>query len=145
MPTALITGITGQDGAYLSQFLLERGYRVVGLRRRLASAEISLERLKWLGIDAEVELVDGDLTDLSSVIRVFKDAQPDEIYNLGAQSFVKTSWDQPILTGQVTAIGAHNVLEAMRVMSLGARFYQASSSEMYGLIQEPQQRETTPF
>ena len=103
------------------------------------------ERLRWLGIAGKVQIVDGNLIDLSALLRVMQDVQPDEVYNLGAQSFVKTSWNQPLLTGQVTALGAGNVLEAVRLMRPQARFYQASSSEMYGLIQEPLQSETTPF
>jgi GDPmannose 4,6-dehydratase len=143
--TAFITGITGQDGAYLAQRLLEKGYRVTGLVRRSSTAEINDLRLKWLGVDKDVELIDGDLTDLSGLIRTIKDIRPDEIYNLAAQSFVKSSWQQPLLTGQVTAIGVTNILEAMRIEAPEARFYQASSSEMYGLIQEDMQSETTPF
>ena len=143
--TALITGVTGQDGAYLAQLLLQKGYKVHGLMRRSASAEVIGERLRWLGIDKDVELVDGNLTDLSCLSRTVRHLQPDEIYNLAAQSFVKSSWDQPLLTGQVTAIGVTNILEAMRQEAPGARFYQASSSEMYGLIQQPMQSETTPF
>jgi GDPmannose 4,6-dehydratase len=145
MVRALITGVTGQDGAYLSQFLLDKGYEVFGLLRRSASADIIDERLRWLGIDGRVKMVDGNLIDLSSLFRLMQDVQPDEIYNLGAQSFVKSSWNQPLLTGQVTAMGANNMLEAVRLAAPKARFYQASSSEMYGLIQEPVQNETTPF
>ncbi|EHH68897.1 GDP-mannose 4,6-dehydratase [Gluconobacter morbifer] len=145
MPTALITGITGQDGAYLSQLLLGKGYRVVGLLRRSASADVVGERLRWLGIIDDVELMDGNLTDLSSLIRIMETVKPDEIYNLAAQSFVAASWQQPLLTGNVTGIGAVNVLEAARIVRSNARFYQASSSEMYGLIQEPVQNEKTPF
>ena len=145
MPTALITGVTGQDGAYLSQLLLEKGYRVVGLMRRSASSDVIGERLRWLGILREVELVDGNLTDLSSLIRVLTTHKPDEVYNLAAQSFVAASWQQPLLTGNVTGIGAANVLEAVRLVRPEARFYQASSSEMFGLIQEPRQNERTPF
>lgn len=143
--TAFITGITGQDGAYLSSLLLTKGYRVTGLVRRSSTAEINDLRLRWLGIEKDVELIDGDLTDLSGLVRSIKEIRPDEIYNLGAQSFVKSSWQQPILTGHVTAMGVTNVLEAMRIEAPGARFYQASSSEMYGLIQEDMQSETTPF
>ena len=145
MPIALITGVTGQDGAYLSQLLLSKGYEVFGLLRRAASADVVNERLRWLDIQDEVQMIDGNLTDLSSIIRALQQAKPDEVYNLGAQSFVKTSWDQPLLTGQVTGIGAHNLLEAMRLVIPGARFYQASSSEMFGLIQEQKQNERTPF
>ena len=145
MKTALITGISGQDGAYLAQLLLSKGYRVCGLMRRSSTAEISNIRLRWLGIADDVELIDGDLTDLSSLVRTIQDVQPDEIYNLAAQSFVKASWQQPLLTGSVTALGAGNVLEAMRLVDPKARFYQASSSEMFGLIQEEMQSEKTPF
>ena len=143
--TAFVTGITGQDGAYLSELLLEKGYRVAGLVRRSSTSEINDLRLRWLGIADKVELLDGDLTDLSGLVRTIKDIRPDEIYNLGAQSFVKSSWQQPLLTGQVTALAVTNVLEAMRIAAPGARFYQASSSEMYGLVQEDMQSETTPF
>ena len=145
MPTALITGVTGQDGAYLSQLLLEKGYKVIGLMRRSASSDVIGERLRWLGILKEVELVDGNLTDLSSLIRVLTVHKPDEVYNLAAQSFVAASWQQPLLTGNVTGVGAANVLEAVRLVRPEARFYQASSSEMFGLIQEPRQSERTPF
>ncbi len=143
--TALITGVTGQDGSYLAQLLLGKGYEVHGLMRRSSSADVVGERLRWLGIYDDVRLVDGNLTDLSSLTRIVKRLQPDEIYNLAAQSFVKSSWDQPLLTGQVTAIGVTNVLEAMRTEAPEARFYQASSSEMYGLVQHPIQSESTPF
>ncbi|MGL3606268.1 GDP-mannose 4,6-dehydratase [Rhizobium sp. G187] len=142
---ALITGITGQDGAYLAAFLLEKGYEVHGLARRSSSSDVNLSRLDWLGITRDVSIVDGNLLDLSGLIRTFRDLQPDEVYNLGAQSFVKSSWQQPILTGQVTGLGVANVLEAVRLELPHARFYQASSSEMYGLIQEPMQSEITPF
>ncbi len=145
MPTCLITGVTGQDGAYLSQFMLDKGYRVVGLMRRSASSDVIGERLDWLGIRDRVELVDANLVDLSSLIRVVQDVQPDEVYNLGAQSFVAASWRQPLLTGQVTGLGAANVLEALRIARPHARFYQASSSEMFGLVQATPQTETTPF
>jgi GDPmannose 4,6-dehydratase len=145
MPTALITGVTGQDGAYLAQHLLGLGYRVVGLMRRSASSDVIGERLRWLGVLDHVELVDGNLTDLSSLIRVMQTHEPDEVYNLAAQSFVAASWQQPLLTGAVTGLGAGNVLEALRIARPGARFYQASSSEMFGLIQEPRQSERTPF
>lgn len=145
MKKALVTGLTGQDGAYLSQFLLEKGYEVYGLVRRSSTADVNDTRLKWLNIDRHVRFIDGNLTDLSSIIRIMREVQPDEIYNLGAQSFVKSSWNQPLLTGQVTGIGCANMLEATRLEAPGARFYQASSSEMYGLIQEAMQNETTPF
>lgn len=145
MPRALITGITGQDGAYLSQLLLSKGYEVFGLLRRSASSEVIDSRLRWLGIAGKVTMLDGNLTDLSSLLRVLEESKPDEVYNLGAQSFVKTSWTQPLLTGSVTALGVGNILEAVRLVAPKARFYQASSSEMYGLIQEPIQDEKTPF
>ena len=145
MKRALVTGITGQDGAYLAQLLLSKGYEVNGLLRRSASADVIDERLRWLGIAGEVRLHDGNLTDLSSLIRVIQQVKPEEVYNLGAQSFVKSSWNQPILTGQVTGVGAINMLEAVRLAAPEARFYQASSSEMYGLIQECPQTEKTPF
>jgi GDPmannose 4,6-dehydratase len=145
MKRALITGVTGQDGAYLSHLLLEKGYEVYGLLRRSASADVIDGRLRWLGINGHVRMIDGDLLDLSSVLRILREVKPDEVYNLGAQSFVKTSWSQPILTGQVTALGVGIMLEAVRLEVPEARFYQASSSEMYGLIQEPVQSETTPF
>ncbi|WP_419730945.1 GDP-mannose 4,6-dehydratase [Lichenicola sp.] len=143
--TALVTGITGQDGAYLAALLLEKGYRVVGMARRSASADMVSARLRWLGVFDRVELVDGDLLDIGSLIRIIQSVEPDEVYNLGAQSFVAASWQQPILTGQATGIGAVNVLEAVRIARPQARFYQASSSEMYGLIQEKVQSERTPF
>ena len=145
MPTALITGITGQDGAYLAQLLLGKGYRVVGLMRRSASSDVIGERLRWLGILDQVELFDGNLSDLSSLIRVMQACTPDEVYNLAAQSFVAASWQQPLLTGNITGLGAANMLEALRIARPEARFYQASSSEMYGLIQETVQTERTPF
>ena len=145
MPTALITGITGQDGAYLAALLLEKGYRVVGLARRSASADRVSERLRWLGVLEQVELADGDLLDLSSLLRIVHDVQPDEIYNLAAQSFVAASWQQPLLTGSVTGLGAVNLFEAVRIARPACRVYQASSSEMFGLIQEPVQNEKTPF
>ena len=145
MPTALITGISGQDGAYLSRLLVEKGYKVVGLMRRSASSDVIAERLRWIGVIDKVTLVDGNMTDLSSLIRVMQEHQPDEVYNLAAQSFVATSWHQPLLTGSVTGIGAVNMLEAMRIAHPKARFYQASSSEMFGKIQEAKQSERTPF
>ena len=142
---ALITGVTGQDGAYLSKFLLEKGYEVHGLLRRSASADVIDARLKWLGVAGKITLHDGNLTDLSGLIRILQDVQPAEVYNLAAQSFVKSSWQQPLLTGTVTGLGAVHMLEAVRIACPNARFYQASSSEMFGLIQEPRQSETTPF
>lgn len=145
MQRALITGVTGQDGAYLSQLLLEKGYEVHGLLRRSASADVMDARAIWLGIQNRVVMHDANLTDLSSLIRVLGEVQPHEVYNLAAQSFVKSSWQQPYLTGLVTGLGSTNMLEATRIACPSARFYQASSSEMYGLVQEPVQSEKTPF
>ena len=142
---ALITGITGQDGSYLAKLLLQKGYRVFGLVRRSSTAENNELRLKWLGIAQDVQLIDGDITDLPSLIRAVQEAKPDEVYNLAAQSFVKSSWQTPSLTGQVTGLGVCNVLEALRFVNPSARFYQASSSEMFGKVQESIQSETTPF
>ena len=139
----LITGVTGQDGAYLAKLLLDKGYRVFGLHARRSTD--TLWRLRYLGIESEVNLIDGDLTDLSAVIRGMEKSEAEEVYNLGAQSFVGSSWDQPVLTANVTGVGAVNVLEAVRIVNPKARFYQASTSEMFGLIQEPMQSETTPF
>ncbi|HQT74630.1 MAG TPA: GDP-mannose 4,6-dehydratase [Acidiphilium sp.] len=145
MKRALITGITGQDGAYLSQLLLGKGYEVFGVIRRSSHRGVEDHRLRWLGIADRVTLLDGDLSDLSSLVRIVKEVQPDEVYNLAAQSFVASSWRQPILTANITAIGVTHMLEALRAEKPDARFYQASSSEMYGLIQEDMQSETTPF
>jgi GDPmannose 4,6-dehydratase len=142
---ALITGITGQDGAYLSKLLLDKGYEVYGLVRRSSTADVNDVRLRWMGIADQVQLLDGNLTDLSSLIRVMREVKPDEVYNLGAQSFVKSSWQQPLLTGTVTGLGAANMLEAVRLERPEARFYQASSSEMFGKIQAETQDENTPF
>ncbi|MDG0794525.1 GDP-mannose 4,6-dehydratase [Cohnella ginsengisoli] len=138
---ALITGITGQDGSYLAELLLEKGYKVYGLRRR-TSIPI-LENIEH--IQDEIEFVEGDLLDLGSLINAVNISQPDEVYNLAAQSFVGTSWDQPVLTGLQTGIGVTNILEAVRMVKPDARFYQASSSEMFGKVVETPQRETTPF
>lgn len=142
---AFITGLTGQDGAYLAKLLLEKGYEVHGLLRRSASADVIGSRLTWLGIADKVTIHDGNLTDLSGLVRVLREVRPGEVYNLAAQSFVKSSWQQPLLTGTVTGLGASNMLEAVRIICPEARFYQASSSEMFGLIQEPIQSEKTPF
>jgi len=143
MKSALITGITGQDGAYLAKLLLSKGYKVFGFMARRSTD--SSWRLKFLGIDKQVEMIEGDLTDLSSLIRAIQKSKASEVYNLGAQSFVATSWQQPILTAQATGVGVLNVLEAIRLTDPSIRFYQASTSEMFGLIQEPMQSETTPF
>jgi GDPmannose 4,6-dehydratase len=145
MPRALITGITGQDGAYLAEFLLGKGYEVFGLIRRSSTAEVNLARLQWLGIGHDVRLVDGDLTDYSSLVRVAREVRPNEVYNLAAQSFVHASWQQPLLTGQVTGLGVGNLLEVIRLECPEARFYQASSSEMFGRSHEVPQTERTPF
>ena len=142
---ALITGITGQDGAYLSKLLIEQGYVVHGLVGRTTSASTVDARLRWIGVSDDVTLHDGHLIDLSGLIRVFQEVRPTEIYNLAAQSFVKSSWHLPLLTGSVTGLGAVNVLEAMRLVCPEARFYQASSSEMFGLSEEPMQSEQTRF
>jgi GDPmannose 4,6-dehydratase len=141
MPTALITGITGQDGSYLAEFLLEKGYRVVGIVRR--SSTTPYERIAHL-ID-RVELLSADLLDQTSLTDVVHDTQPDEIYNLAAQSFVQTSWSQPVLTGEFTALGVTRMLEAMKKAAPKSRFYQASSSEQFGKVVETPQRESTPF
>ncbi len=142
---ALITGITGQDGAYLSNLLIKKGYEVHGVLRRSASADLVNSRLVWIGVADKVILHDGNLTDLSGLIRILSEVSPMEVYNLAAQSFVKSSWQQPLLTGNVTGLGVTNILEAVRLSCPNARFYQASSSEMFGLIQEPVQTEKTPF
>jgi GDPmannose 4,6-dehydratase len=141
MPTALITGITGQDGSYLAELLLEKGYRVVGIVRR--SSTTPYERIGHL-VD-RVEICSADLLDQTSLTDVVHDTQPDEIYNLAAQSFVQTSWSQPVLTGEFTALGVTRMLEAMKKAAPKARFYQASSSEMFGKVVEVPQRESTPF
>ncbi len=141
MPTALITGITGQDGSYLAEFLLDKGYRVLGMVRHTSYPR--LERIEHL-LD-RIELVEADLTDLSSLIRLMEKYKPDEVYNLAAQSFVPTSWEQPILTGEVNALGVTRLLEAIRMAHPKAKFYQASTSEMYGAVREVPQNENTPF
>ncbi len=141
MPTALITGVTGQDGSYLAEFLLDRGYRVVGMVRRTST--LNFHRIGH--IQDKLELVPGDLSDQISLIRILDEYQPDEVYNLAAQSFVKTSWNQPVFTGDVTALGVTRVLDAIRIVNPRIRIYQASSSEMFGKVVEVPQRETTPF
>jgi len=140
---ALVTGITGQDGAYLAQWLLRQGYAVFGLHARRASD--TLWRLRELGVLDDVQLLEGDLNDLSALIRCMEKSRASEVYNLAAQSFVGTSWEQPVLTANVTGVGALNVLESVRIVNPKARFYQASTSEMFGQIQETVQSETTPF
>lgn len=141
MPVALITGITGQDGSYLADFLLAKGYKVVGMVRR--SSTVTFERIQH--IQDDITVIQGDLHDQSSLVDVMEEYQPDEVYNLAAQSFVPTSWNQPVLTGEVTALGVTRILEAIRHSNAKARFYQASSSEMFGKVREVPQRETTPF
>lgn len=143
--TAIITGITGQDGAYLAQLLLEKGYKVYGTYRRTSS--VNFWRIQELGIDTHqaLELLEFDLTDQSSAIRLLQRCCPDEIYNLAAQSFVGVSFEQPLATAQITGIGALNLLEAIRIVNPQIRFYQASTSEMFGLVQETPQTERTPF
>jgi len=142
---ALITGITGQDGAYLAQFLLDKGYEVHGLVRRSSHYGVADHRLRWLGIESKVRFHDGNMSDLSSLVRIVQETKPAEIYNLAAQSFVASSWGQPILTANITGVGVCNLLEAARLAAADARFYQASSSEMFGKIREPAQNENTPF
>jgi len=142
---ALITGVTGQDGAYLAKLLLGRGYEVHGMLRRSASADVMNSKLRWLEIEESVITHDANLTDLSSIIRVLNLVRPTEIYNLAAQSFVQSSWDQPYLTGLVTGLGVTNMLEATRLACPEARFYQASSSEMFGLNQREVQTENSSF
>jgi GDPmannose 4,6-dehydratase len=141
MPTALITGITGQDGSYLAEHLLGKGYRVFGMVRR--TSHHSYERIEHL-LD-RIEIVAADLLDQHSLTVVLQETQPDEVYNLAAQSYVPTSWTQPVLTGEFTALGVTRILEAIRLAHPGAKFYQASSSEMFGKVHESPQRETTPF
>ncbi len=143
MKKAFITGITGQDGSYLAELLLSKGYKVYGLTRRTSTQ--NFERIQGIIHHENLELVSGDLLDQHSITVALKEIQPDEVYNLAAQSFVKTSWDQPVLTGEFTAIGVTRMLEAVRFACPHARFYQASSSEMFGKVQEVPQTEKTPF
>jgi GDPmannose 4,6-dehydratase len=139
--TALITGITGQDGSYLAELLLEEGYRVVGMTRR--SSTLTDERIAHLA--GRLELIQGDLLDQASLVAALDGVKPNEVYNLAAQSFVPTSWNQPVLTGEFTGLGVTRMLEAIRQVDLGIRFYQASSSEMFGKVREVPQTELTPF
>ena len=142
--SALITGITGQDGAYLAELLLGKGYSVYGLLARRSTPTVW--RLEYLNILDKVTLLEGDLTDLASIFRALKESKADEVYNLGAQSFVATSWQQPLLTAQATGLGAMNILEAIRQICPETRYYQASTSEMFGGMKEfPVQSENTPF
>lgn len=141
MPRALITGITGQDGSYLAEFLLEKGYEVIGMVRRTSTVNFS--RIQH--IQDKITLVSGDLLDQGSLIAILREYEPDEVYNLAAQSFVPTSWQQPVFTGEVTALGVTRMLEAIRTVNPKIRFYQASSSEMFGKVREVPQNENTPF
>jgi len=141
MPKALITGITGQDGSYLAEFLLEKGYDVIGMVRRTSTVNFS--RIQH--IQDKVTLVSGDLLDQMSLVEILRQYRPQEVYNLAAQSFVPTSWDQPVFTGEVTALGVTRLLDAIRAVDRETRFYQASSSEMFGKVREVPQKETTPF
>jgi GDPmannose 4,6-dehydratase len=138
---ALVTGVTGQDGSYLAEFLLEKGYEVIGMVRRTST--VNFERIKH--IQDQITLASGDLVDQVSIIDVLREHQPAEVYNLAAQSFVPTSWSQPVLTGEVTALGVTRVLDAIRIVDPTIRFYQASSSEMFGKVRETPQNENTPF
>ena len=141
MPKALITGITGQDGSYLAELLLEKGYDVVGMLRR--SSTVNFERVEHLQND--IEFAPGDLIDGASMMHVLREHEPDEVYNLAAQSFVQTSFGQPVLTGEITALGVTRLLDSIRIVQPEAKFYQASSSEMFGKVHEVPQKETTPF
>jgi len=141
VPKALITGITGQDGSYLAEFLLSQGYEVIGLVRRTST--VSFSRIEH--IQDRLTLVAGDLLDQISLVKALDDYRPDEVYNLAAQSFVQTSWSQPVFTGEVTALGVTRILDAIRTVNPKIRFYQASSSEMFGKVRETPQTETTPF
>ena len=141
MPTAIVTGITGQDGSYLAEFLLAKGYDVIGMVRR--SSTVTFQRIKH--IQDDITIIQGDLHDQSSLVDVIERYRPDEVYNLAAQSFVPTSWNQPVLTGEVTALGVTRLLEAIRLINPKTRFYQASSSEMFGKVREVPQSEDTPF
>ncbi len=141
MPTALITGVTGQDGSYLADLLLEQGYTVVGMVRRTST--LNFDRISH--IQDQIEIVQGDLLDQMSLIGILQEHKPDEVYNLAAQSFVPTSFTQPVLTGEFTALGVTRILDAIRFVDPTIRFYQASSSEMFGKVQEVPQRESTPL
>ncbi|WP_336765765.1 GDP-mannose 4,6-dehydratase [Paenibacillus sp. USHLN196] len=141
MKRALITGVTGQDGSYLAEFLLEKGYKVYGVRRRTSTPNYeNVQKIK-----DQIEWISGDLTDMASLMEAVRISQPDEVYNLAAQSYVAASWPQPLATAHMTAISVTNMLEAVRLMKPDAKYYQASSSEMFGKVQETPQRETTPF
>jgi GDPmannose 4,6-dehydratase len=141
MPIALITGVTGQDGSYLAEFLLSKGYEVIGMVRR--SSTVTFERIQH--IQNDITIVQGDLHDQSSLVAILEEYKPDEVYNLAAQSFVASSWSQAVLTGEVTAMGVTRLLESIRLVNPRVRYYQASSSEMFGKVVETPQRETTSF
>jgi len=141
MKTALVTGVTGQDGSYLAELLLEQGYRVIGMVRRTST--LNFDRLR--DVQDRIEIVQGDLLDQMSIINILQEYRPSEVYNLAAQSFVPTSFNQPVLTGEYTALGVTRMLEAVRIVDPKIRFYQASSSEMFGKVMEVPQRESTPF
>src|SRR5512134_880646 len=141
MPKALITGITGQDGSYLAEFLLDQGYEVVGMVRRTST--VNFDRIRQF--QDRIVVAQGDLLDQVSLINILQQHRPQEVFNLAAQSFVPTSFEQPVLTGEFTALGVTRMLDAIRIVDRGIRFYQASSSEMFGKVQEVPQRETTPF
>ena len=141
VPTALITGVTGQDGSYLAEFLLQQGYDIIGMVRRTST--VNFHRIEH--IQDKLTLVQGDLLDQVSLLHILEEHKPDEVYNLASQSFVPTSWVQPVFTGEATALGVTRVLDAIRITNPKTRFYQASSSEMFGKVQEVPQRESTPF
>ena len=141
MKRALITGITGQDGSYLAEFLLKKNYEVFGIWRRKGTVDYG----NIVHLKDRVRLIYADMTDVVSLMTAMRIAQPDEVYNLAAQSFVATSWDTPIATAEIDGLGVANMLEAIRAVKPDARFYQASTSEMFGLVQETPQKETTPF
>ena len=143
MKKALITGVTGQDGAYLTKLLLDKGYKVYGAYRRISHPVMT--RLEWLGVHRDIEMVDFDLSEVNNINRLIRDIQPDELYNLAAQSFVGSSWEQPSYTTDVNAVGVLRILEAIRTFSPHTRFYQASTSEMYGKVRAIPQSEETPF
>jgi GDPmannose 4,6-dehydratase len=141
--TALITGVTGQDGSYLAELLIEKGYKVIGMVRR--SSTVNFDRIAHLQEVESLEIVQGDLLDQMSLVDILSEYQPEEVYNLAAQSFVPTSWKQPVLTGEFTALGVTRLLDSIRIVNPEIRFYQASSSEMFGKVVEVPQKETTPF
>ncbi len=143
MKKALITGITGQDGAYLAKLLLEKGYEVYGAYRR--TSDLNTGRLEKLKIDRDIKYTSLELLEMSNILRSLEKIKPDEVYNLAAQSFVGVSFEQPVLTSDITALGALRILEALRTVGMSSRFYQASSSEMFGKVVETPQKETTPF